>query len=154
LLASWLGAAILFSAAVAPNVFRVLREFAVSNTSEIAGTIVSRTLSVVNLSGLIISVILILSAIVLRRSYGARALVIQIGLLVLVAAATLVGEWIIAARMRSLRAGLSIPLEQLAATDPVRVTFDSLHGYSVAALGIAIIAALIAFFVVAHRVRE
>jgi hypothetical protein len=48
LLAAWLGVAIYFSAVVAPSAFGVLRSFGLPNAHEIAGTIVTRTLSVVN----------------------------------------------------------------------------------------------------------
>ena len=53
LLASWLGAAVFFSAAVAPSAFRVLKAFSLPNASEMAGAIVTRTLSVINTSGFV-----------------------------------------------------------------------------------------------------
>src|SRR5256885_15706577 len=97
LLASWLGAAIFFSAAVAPSAFRVLRAFNLPNASEIAGAIVSRTLSVVNTSGFVLSVLLLITAFVLKESYGRSAFVLQTVLLVLLGVTTGVGEWVIAA---------------------------------------------------------
>ncbi|PYS66847.1 MAG: hypothetical protein DMF69_24860 [Acidobacteria bacterium] len=48
LLAMWFGAALFFSAVVAPTVFSVLRSFALPNSGEIAGAIVNRSLSIVN----------------------------------------------------------------------------------------------------------
>jgi hypothetical protein len=53
--------------------------------------------------------------------------------------------------MRELRTAMAIPIEQVSAGDPMRVAFQALHGYSVAALSIAIIAALIAFVFMAQR---
>jgi hypothetical protein len=53
--------------------------------------------------------------------------------------------------MRGLRAAMAVPIDQVAISDPLRVAFQTLHGYSVAALSVAIIAALIAFFVIAQR---
>jgi hypothetical protein len=153
LLASWLGAAIFFSAAVAPSAFRVLRAFNVPNASEIAGAIVTRTLSVVNTSGFIFSLLLLLTAFLLKKGYTRRAFLLQTVLLLIVAITTGVGEWVIAAKMRGLRAALHTTIDQLPAGDPSRVAFDALHGYSVTALSIAIIAALIAFFVIAKRAR-
>jgi hypothetical protein len=153
LLASWLGAAILFSAAVAPTAFRVLRAFNLPNASEIAGTIVTRTLSVVNTSGFILSVLLLITAFVLKESYSRRTLILQTVLLVILGITTGVGEWVIAAKMRGLRAAMHTTIDQIPAGDPGRVAFDALHGYSVTALSIAIIAALIAFFVTASRTR-
>jgi hypothetical protein len=69
----------------------------------------------------------------------------------LVTIATGIGNWVIAARMRELRTAMGIPIDQVATSDALRVAFQALHGYSVAALSIAIIAALIAFFVIAQR---
>jgi hypothetical protein len=153
LLASWLGAAIFFSAAVAPSAFRVLRAFNVPNASEIAGAIVTRTLSVVNTSGFIFSLLLLLTAFVLKKGYTRRAFLLQTVLLLIVAITTGVGEWVIAAKMRGLRAALHTTIDRLPVSDPSRVAFDALHGYSVTALSIAIIAALIAFFIIAKRAR-
>ena len=152
LVALWLGAAIFFSAVAAPGVFHVLRAFGLSNANEIAGTIVTRALGVVNTSGFILSLLLIVTAFALRESYGRRSLILQIVLLAVVAVTTGLGEWVIAARMRGLRAAMHAPIDQVPMSDPRHVAFATLHGYSVTALGIAIIAALIAFFVIANRV--
>jgi hypothetical protein len=154
LLASWVGAAIFFSAAVAPSAFRVLRGSNLLNASEIAGAIVNRTLSVVNTSGFVLSVLLLISAFVLKAGYGQRAFVLQVVLLTIVGVTTGVGEWVIAAKMRGLRAAMQTTIDQIPAGDPGRVAFDALHGYSVTALSIAIIAALIVFFVMARRANE
>lgn len=151
LLASWLGAAIFFSASVAPSAFRVLRAFNLPNASEMAGAIVTRTLSVVNTSGFILSVLLLITALVLKESYGRRAFILQTILLVILGVTTGVGEWIIATKMRGLRAAMHTTIDQIPPGDPSRVAFDALHGYSVTALSVAIIAALIAFFAIANR---
>lgn len=153
LLASWLGAAIFFSASVAPSAFRVLRAFNLPNASEVAGSIVTRTLSVVNTSGFVISLLLLLLAFVLKEGYGRGAFILQAALLLIVAITTGVGEWVIAARMRGLRAGADVSIDQIPPGDPSRIAFDLLHGYSVTALSIAIIAALISFFVIANRAK-
>jgi hypothetical protein len=151
LLASWIGAAIFFSAVVAPTAFRVLRAFSLPNANEIAGTIVTSTLSIINISGFILSLLLLAAAFLLKRQYERRAFILQAFILAIVAASTGVGEWLIAARMRGLRRAMRVAIDQVAMGDPNRVAFDALHGYSVAALSIAIIAALVAFFVIARR---
>ena len=153
LLASWLGAAIFFSAAVAPSAFRVLRGFNLLNAGEIAGAIVTRTLSVVNTSGFVLSLLLLITAFVLKQGYGRVAFILQILLVVILGVTTSVGEWVIAAKMRGLRAAMHSTIDQIPAGDPSRVAFDALHGYSVTALSIAIIAALIGFFVMANRAK-
>ena len=153
LVAAWLGAAIFFSAAVAPNAFGVLRSFNVPNAAEIAGTIVNRTLAVVNKSGFFISLLSIVVAVVIRKRFGARAFIAQLMLLGLMALATGIGQWVIAAKMRTLRQAMGIPIDQVSLADANRVAFAALHGYSVAALSIAIIAGLIVFFILSNRVE-
>lgn len=152
LLASWLGAAIFFSAVVAPGAFRVLRAFNLPNQSEIAGALVSRTLSFINTSGFAVSLLLLITAFALRKTFTGRRFILQIILLMSVGVATALGEWIIGARMRSLRAAFNMPIDQVAHTDVGRIAFAALHGYSVAALSVAMIAALITFFVISKRV--
>jgi len=151
LLAAWLGAAIFFSATVAPSAFQVSRAFNLPNASEVAGSIVTRTLSVVNITGFIVSVLSVALAFVLRKRYTRGAVIAQVALLVVVATATAVGEWVIAARMRGLRTAMAIPIDQVSISDPLKVAFQTLHGYSVAMLSVAIIAALIAFLVMSRR---
>lgn len=151
LLAAWLGGAIFFSAAVAPSAFQVSRAFNLPNAGEVAGSIVTRTLSVVNISGFLISVFLLVLSFVLRKTYRRGAFVAQIVLLAVVATATALGEWVIAARMRGLRTAMAIPIDHVSISDPLKVAFQTLHGYSVAALSVAIIAALVGFFVITRR---
>jgi hypothetical protein len=153
LLAAWVGAAIFFSAVVAPGVFGVLRSFDLSNTNEIAGSIVSRTLSVINVSGFVLGLLLIVTTFALRKVYGRRALVLQVVLSAILAAATGAGEWIIASRMRGLRAVMRGGIDQVAIDDPNRLAFAALHGYSVAALSVAIIVAIVSLFVMSNRLR-
>jgi hypothetical protein len=71
--------------------------------------------------------------------------------LAIMAIMTGIGQWVIAARMSALRASMQLPIDQIARDDPRRVAFDNLHGYSVAALAVAMIAALLAFVIVASR---
>ena len=143
LLAAWLGVAIYFSAVVAPSAFRVLRSFELANANEIAGTIVSRALSAVNKSGLVLSLLLLISARPVRKYYRRWSFILQNALLVIIAILTAAGEWVIAARMRGLRAAMNGQIDLVPLTDPNRMAFAALHGYSVAALGVAMIAALV-----------
>ena len=94
---------------------------------------------------------LIVFTVLLKKSYKASSFVAQLVLLTVVLVSTAVGEWVIASRMRELRTAMAIPIEQVSAGDPMRVAFQALHGYSVGALSIAIIAALIAFIFMTQR---
>jgi len=154
LLGAWLGAAIFFSATVAPSAFRVLRTFNLPNQSEIAGALVSRTLSVINTSGFIVSLLLLVTAFAVKHRFSRRSFNLQIVLLMAVALANGVGEWVIAARMRALRTAFGVPIDQVSMSDAGRIAFAALHGYSVIALSVALIAGLIAFFVISPRVTR
>jgi hypothetical protein len=151
LIALWLGGAVFFSATVAPSAFGVLRARNIAYANEAAGSIVTRTLSVLNTSGFILSLLLLASAFLFRRDVKRRALILETISLAVVAIATAAGQWIIAARMLALRGAMGRPIDDVAADDPLRVSFNSLHGYSVTALGIAIIAAAIALLLIARR---
>lgn len=154
LLAAWLGVALYFSAVVAPSAFGALRSFGLINANEIAGTIVTRTLSVVNVSGVLLSLLVLITAFAARNTYKRTAFVLQIVLLGIVAAATGVGEWVIAARMRGLRAAMHGQIDQTPLTDPNRIAFAALHGYSVAALSVAMIAALLVILLMIFARRK
>ncbi|HEY8189017.1 MAG TPA: DUF4149 domain-containing protein [Pyrinomonadaceae bacterium] len=143
LLAAWLGTAIYFSAVIAPSVFKVLRSFSLTNPNEIAGTIVTRTLSVVNTSGFVLSLLMIIITFAIRKNYARLSLILQLALLTIVALATGLGEWVIAARMRGLRVAMHGQIDQIPLSDPNRMAFAALHGYSVAALGLAMIAVFV-----------
>jgi hypothetical protein len=149
----WLGAAVYFSSVVAPSVFSVLRAFQLPNVGEIAGTFVTRTLSVVNVSGFIISLFLLVTALAFGKELGRRSFFLELASLIVVTVSTGIGHWMIAARMRALRVAMVLPVDQVPLDDPRRVAFNRLHGYSVTALSIAMIAALIAFLVIAYRAR-
>jgi hypothetical protein len=151
LIAAWLGAAIFFSATVAPSAFGVLRASEVTNAGEIAGAIVNRTLSVVNTAGFVVGLVSLILAFYLRKLYGPRAFVIQVMLLALITLTTGIGQWVIATKMRALREAMGAPIDTIAMSDPNRVAFATLHGYSVAALSVAIIAGLITYFILSNR---
>ena len=153
-LAAWLGAAVFFGAVVAPAAFGVLRSFGLSNASEIAGSIVTRSLGVVNVAGFILALLLLVTALVRRGPQGRISFIVECVCLGLIAVATGVGHWVIAARMRALRVAMELPIDQVAADDSRRVAFNALHGYSVNALGIAMIAGLVALVLMGRSLRQ
>jgi hypothetical protein len=154
LLACWFGAALFFGAVVAPAVFGVLRSFGLPNANEIAGSIVTRSLSVVNIVGFFIALLLLITLILRRNASGRLSFIVECICLAVIALATAVGHWVIAARMRALRAAMVLPIDQIAADDPRRVAFNHLHGYSVNALGLAMIAALVIMVLMARSLRN
>ena len=154
LLACWWGAALFFGAVVAPAAFGVLRSFGLPNANEIAGSIVTRSLSVINIAGFLISLLLLVTAILRRNSAGRVSFIVECVCLGVIALATGAGHWLIAARMRALRAAMELPIDQIAANDPRRIEFSSLHGYSVNVLGLAMIASLVALVLMSRSLRN
>ena len=155
LLGLWLGAAIFFSTTVAPAVFGVLRSFQLTNANEIAGAIVTRTLGMVNLSGFAISLFLLVTAFLAKRVGASGAgFYLETMLLALVAALTAASQWWLSPRMLAIRSALPVPIDQIAADDARRIAFNTLHRYSVALLAVAMLASLIAFFLMARRRRR
>jgi hypothetical protein len=154
LIALWLGGAVFFSATVAPSAFSVLRARGVVYANEAAGSIVTRTLSIVNTSGFIIALLLLLSAFLFRQGVKRRTFLAETFALALVAIATGVGQWVIAARMLALRAAMGRPIDDVAVDNPLRLSFNSVHGYSVTALSVGIIAAATALLLIARREKQ
>lgn len=152
MLAAWLGVALFFGAVVAPAAFGVLRSFGLPNASEIAGSIVTRSLGVVNVAGFVIALFLLVTAFVRRSSRW--SFIVECVCIVLIAVTTSVGHWVIAARMRALRTAMMLPIDQIAADDSRRIAFNALHGYSVNALGIAMIAGLVALVLMGRNLRN
>ena len=151
LLGLWLGAAIFFSAAVAPGVFAVLREAGLVNASSLAGSIVARLLATVNRGGFEVAVFLLVMSYFVTQGQTRVRKAVQMISLAIMAIMTGVAHWIVGARLATLRALMQVPVEQIALTDPRRIEFDRLHRYSVAMLAVAMIAALIAFLLIAGR---
>jgi hypothetical protein len=149
LLGLWLGAAMFFSFVVAPGAFAVLP------ARELAGAIVTRTISVVNVGGFIAGLLLLVTAFAGRRAVAMRrGWMLEVGALALMALATGIGHWVIAARMQALRLAFGRPIDELAGSDPLRQAFNALHGYSVTAMTVAMLAGLFAFILIARRNRN
>ena len=139
---------------MAPAAFSVLRSFGLPNANEIAGSIVTRSLSVINLAGFAIALLLLVTIILRRNASGRTSFIVECICLGVIALASGVGHWLIAARMRALRAAMVLPIDQIAADDPRRVAFNNLHGYSVNVLGLAMIAALVTMVLMARSLRN
>jgi hypothetical protein len=154
LLGVWLGAAIFFGAAVAPALFNVLRGAGLANANELAGSIVTRLLRVINQGGFEIGLFLFVTAFFTERNRSRLARYAEVISLAIMAIMTGVSHWIISARMLALRGAMGAPIDQVSPLDPRRVEFDSLHRYSVAIMGVAMIAAFVAFFAATRSRRD
>ncbi len=144
LVALWLGAACFFSFGVAPNLFSILP------SSEMAGAVVNRTLSIVNFSGLVIGLTLILTSLIPRNDAKRFWIWLQRFLVFVMGAACGAGQLIIGIYLEHLRGLIGRPIDELAADDPLRIQFNLWHQYSVWILITAMVAALLAFFIISR----
>jgi hypothetical protein len=137
LLAAWLGATIIVGAVVAPAAFAVLP------TRTLAGALVGRVLPPLFWSGAAIGVV---AAVMAWRAQRMPALVAAL----VIVAATLAAQLIVAPRIESVRASIGGPVDALAPNDARRLAFGRLHGASVALLGVAAIAATVTLLLTAR----
>ena len=154
LLGIWLGAAIFFGAAVAPALFNVLRGAGLANANELAGSIVTRLLAIINQGGLEIALFLFVTSFFVNREQSRLARWAEVISLAIMAIMTGVSQFIISARMLELRRSMGTPIDQVSPIDPRRVAFDSLHRYSVMVMSVAMIAGLLAFVLAARSGRR
>jgi hypothetical protein len=148
LIGLWLGAACFFSFAVAQSAFAVLP------SRELAGLVVSRTLAIVNYSGLLIGLVLLASSFIKQSETNRFQLLTEKILLIIFTAACAVGQFVIGLWLSYVRAQINRPIDELAIDDPLRITFNNLHEYSVWILITAMIAALVTFFLIGKKTVE
>ena len=145
LIGLWLGAACFFSFAVAPVAFSVLP------SREAAGSIVSNTLLIVNISGLIIGLILLATSFIKRPAAKLFWIWSERFLALLIALACAVGQFVIGIWLSMIRGQIGKPIDEIAVDDPLRIQFNNLHQYSVWVLITAMIAALLLFFLISRK---
>src|SRR5262245_24856790 len=134
ILGLWLGAMAFFSFVVAPSAFAVLKQ------QQLAGALVSRTLGVLEIMGVIIGALLIV-ILIFSRERDSKAAFYELIALALMTASMLVSHFLVSRRMNELRASLG-EIALRAANDPARLDFDRLHQYSVWLMGFDILGAI------------
>ena len=142
LLSAWGGASLLTIAVVAPGAFRALP------TRGLAGAMVGQVLPTVFVSGLVIG--LAVALLVGRRGVGAGATAAALGS----AGACAVAQFLINPKIARLREMAGGSIDAWAKDDPRRVMFGVLHGYSIGALGVAMLAGAVALAYLLYGVRS
>jgi hypothetical protein len=142
ILGLWLGAMAFFSFVVAPSAFAVLP------SQHLAGAVVSRTLGILEIIGMIIGALLIV-ILVLSRERD-KAFLYELIALALMTVSMFVSRFVVSSRLHELRVSLG-EIAQLAANDPARVEFDRLHQYSVWLMGFDILGAIALIVYLARR---
>lgn len=141
----WLGAAAFFSIAVAPALFAVLP------SRSLAGAVVGRLLPAILYSGMLIGLIVLVTDTMAGGRWQWRG---RGGLSGLMIVACAVAQFVIGARIEKVRAQIPGAIDDLPLTDARRVAFGRLHGMSVAWLGVAMLAALIALVLAARTAQS
>lgn len=144
LLAVWLGAAVFFIG-VAQSAFAVLP------SRELAGAVVNRNLVILNFGGMAIAVLLVVSSFFGTANLSKLWLWVERFLLLLLAAACAIGQFVIGFWLASIRAQIGRPIDELELNDPLRIQFNALHEYSVWVLFAGMVAAFITFFIISNR---
>lgn len=144
LVCAWLGAALLFAAAVAPAAFAVLP------SRTMAGLIVGRVLPTIFYSGIVVGIVMIVVEGTRGSGWGSPRSIAGFVALVACAAA----QFVVAPRIERVRVAIGRPIEELAANDASRVAFGRLHALSVGWLGLAIIAFAIAGFLAIRALSQ
>ncbi|HUR97713.1 MAG TPA: DUF4149 domain-containing protein [Pyrinomonadaceae bacterium] len=144
LLSIWLGSAVFFIA-VAQSAFAVLPQ------RELAGAMVSRTLSILNFGGLAIALILIATSFLRSANYNRVSIWTERFLLLILAIACAGGQFVIGLWLSMIRGQMGRPIDEVPADDPLRIQFNNLHNWSEWVLLGGMLAALIAFFVISSR---
>ena len=144
LLAIWLGAAVFFIG-VAQSSFAVLPQ------RELAGAVVNRNLTILNFAGIGIAAVLLVTSLMATARISKFWLWVERFLLLFLTAACAMGQFVIGFWLSSIRGQMGKPIDEVAADDPLRIQFNTLHEYSVWVLFAAMTAALIAFFIISNR---
>ena len=132
-LSAWLGAAALTALVVAPAAFSVLP------SRTLAGALVGRVLPVLFWSGLALGL-----AVAMGEWSAPRSLA-RLGAALVMAAACAIAQLVVAPRIQRIREHIGDgAVDTLAPDDPLRQAFGRLHGMSVAWMGLAAIAAIVA----------
>jgi hypothetical protein len=145
ILALWLGAAIFFSAAVAPALFATLP------SRTLAGEVVGRLLPAIFYSGILAGAWVVATQYLSRDAWNWRGR--ETSALVMIAACA-IAQLIVAPRIARVRSEIGGPVEMLAVDDARRVAFGRLHGESVAWLGLAMLAATLAAVAAARTLQS
>jgi len=142
----WLGGLIFFAFVVAPTVFHVLP------TRQLAGSVVTRSLSALHWMGLVSGIIFAVTSMVWTASkYGSPHPFAARHLLVYAMLALTIGsQFCISPRMQALRTSM-VQIDEVPHDDPRRVEFNRLHAWSTRLEGGVFLLGLAVLFLTARR---
>jgi hypothetical protein len=144
LLGLWLGAAVFFIP-VAQSAFAILP------SRDMAGNLVSRTLAILNYSGIGIAIVALLTSLIVPDGIRRIGLWAERTLLIIFGVGCAVCQFVISWWMLMIRTQMGRPIDEVAVDDPLRIQFNNLHQYSSWIILTAMAAALLAFIIISTR---
>jgi hypothetical protein len=145
----WLGGLIFFSFVVAPSAFAVLP------TRHMAGSLVSRSLSLLHWMGIVSGLVFLVASLLYSRVttgsahlFAARHLLIVVMLVL-----TCASQFGISPRMARLRATVG-EIDRVPLNDPARVQFNALHVWSTRLEGSVLLAGLVVAYLTAQSLAD
>ena len=142
-LGTWVGSILFFSFVVTQGAFSVLPN------SDLAGALVGYTLTRLHMIGIVAGVVYLLSTAAGERSIGALAQPAAL-LVVVMILCTMASQYGVIARMDMLKLQMGSVIAT-PADNPLRVTFDRLHQYSVWLESAVLFSGLAALFLTARQ---
>jgi len=145
-LVTWIGGIIFFSFVLAPTVFTVLP------TVELAGNVVSRSLTSLHWMGLVAGVIFLVASLAHNWKTHAQAKPFAAShiLVLVMLVLTAISQFVITPRMRALRHEMRA-MDNISHSDERRVEFDRLHAWSTRAEGGVFFCGLVVVVLTARR---
>ena len=121
----WLGGIIFFAAVVTRTAFSVLP------SHHLAGNVVNRSLASLHWMGIVSGIVFLVSSLIYSRLHDGSAHPLSWRNLLLCAmiVLTLISQLRVSPKMAGLRASMG-NMDNVAATDPARIEFNNLHGWS------------------------
>jgi hypothetical protein len=148
----WLGALIFFGAILAPLVFSQLPPLFGAQGLHAAGLIVGVSLVRLHWMGLFCGVVFLLAMLLGRQHY--RSIIPQSVLVLLMMLLTAYSQFSIIPRMDTARASIGGNVDAVAANNPGRQIFDSLHRTSTHVEGLVLLCGIAALVATAHWSRR
>ncbi len=146
----WLGGLIFFAFVLAPTVF----SSGLLPTRQMAGSIVGRSLDLLHFMAIGSGIIFLIASMTLSRmsTGNARPLAARHLLIMLMLLLTLISQFAITPRMRTIRDEVGV-IDNVPLNNPLRAEFDRLHGWSVRVEGTILLLGLVALYSTAQKLR-
>jgi hypothetical protein len=142
-LGTWVGSILYFSFVVAPGAFSVLPN------NDLAGALVNYSLARLHWIGIVAGVIYLAAGAVAGKSVAALAEPVAILVFAMVVL-TMASQYGVIPRMEALRSQMG-SVDATPAGNPLRVSFDRLHQYSVWLESAVLLSGLVALFLTARQ---